>query len=191
MPRTWLPLGPGLAQAGGQCAQDSALILPEPVDGVGVPPKVGQSPSWFPCPPRTGQLCHSPRGASWALTICSVPVSADEEAPDYGSGVRQSGTAKISFDDQHFEKVACRGGAAMGTTGQACSPPSALRASLGGRADGVSLPGLPSVLSGERAEEGVLLGAPPGRAAPPLSSRPLPNLTPPSHPPPHPEPQCF
>uniref|UniRef100_A0A4W3IAL4 plus-end-directed kinesin ATPase n=1 Tax=Callorhinchus milii TaxID=7868 RepID=A0A4W3IAL4_CALMI len=26
------------------------------------------------------------------------------EAPDYGSGVRQSGTAKISFDDQHFEK---------------------------------------------------------------------------------------
>ncbi|NWX36924.1 KIF1A protein, partial [Notiomystis cincta] len=29
---------------------------------------------------------------------------ADEEAPDYGSGVRQSGTAKISFDDQHFEK---------------------------------------------------------------------------------------
>ncbi|KAG8135832.1 hypothetical protein E2320_008804 [Naja naja] len=25
-------------------------------------------------------------------------------APDYGSGVRQSGTAKISFDDQHFEK---------------------------------------------------------------------------------------
>lgn len=32
-------------------------------------------------------------------------ISADEEAPDYGSGVRQSGTAKISFDDQHFEKV--------------------------------------------------------------------------------------
>ncbi|NXA41354.1 KIF1B protein, partial [Eudromia elegans] len=30
--------------------------------------------------------------------------AADEEAPDYGSGVRQSGTAKISFDDQHFEK---------------------------------------------------------------------------------------
>uniref|UniRef100_A0A2K6T4N4 Kinesin family member 1A n=1 Tax=Saimiri boliviensis boliviensis TaxID=39432 RepID=A0A2K6T4N4_SAIBB len=29
---------------------------------------------------------------------------SDEEAPDYGSGVRQSGTAKISFDDQHFEK---------------------------------------------------------------------------------------
>lgn len=34
-----------------------------------------------------------------------VPLAADEEAPDYGSGVRQSGTAKISFDDQHFEKV--------------------------------------------------------------------------------------
>lgn len=31
--------------------------------------------------------------------------SADEEAPDYGSGVRQSGTAKISFEDKQFEKV--------------------------------------------------------------------------------------
>lgn len=31
--------------------------------------------------------------------------TADEEAPDYGSGVRQSGTAKISFEDQQFEKV--------------------------------------------------------------------------------------
>lgn len=30
---------------------------------------------------------------------------ADEEAPDYGSGVRQSGTAKISFEDKQFEKV--------------------------------------------------------------------------------------
>uniref|UniRef100_A0A8C0PHR6 plus-end-directed kinesin ATPase n=1 Tax=Canis lupus familiaris TaxID=9615 RepID=A0A8C0PHR6_CANLF len=39
-----------------------------------------------------------------ALTPGSLPVSADEEAPDYGSGVRQSGTARISFDDQHFEK---------------------------------------------------------------------------------------
>uniref|UniRef100_A0A8C2PU85 plus-end-directed kinesin ATPase n=1 Tax=Cyprinus carpio TaxID=7962 RepID=A0A8C2PU85_CYPCA len=29
---------------------------------------------------------------------------SDEEAPDYGSGVRQSGTAKISFEDQQFEK---------------------------------------------------------------------------------------
>lgn len=34
-------------------------------------------------------------------------VTADEEAPDYGSGVRQSGTAKISFEDQQFEKVGC------------------------------------------------------------------------------------
>uniref|UniRef100_A0A6Q2Y1Z3 plus-end-directed kinesin ATPase n=1 Tax=Esox lucius TaxID=8010 RepID=A0A6Q2Y1Z3_ESOLU len=31
-------------------------------------------------------------------------ISADEEAPDYGSGVRQSGTAKISFDDEYFKK---------------------------------------------------------------------------------------
>lgn len=30
---------------------------------------------------------------------------ADEEAPDYGSGVRQSGTAKISFDDEYLKKV--------------------------------------------------------------------------------------
>lgn len=30
---------------------------------------------------------------------------ADEEAPDYGSVVKQSETAKISFDDQQFEKV--------------------------------------------------------------------------------------
>lgn len=156
------PLGPGLAQAGGQRAQDDALILPEPVDGVGVPPKVGQSPSWFPCPPRTGQLCHSHRGASWALTTCSVPVSADEEAPDYGSGVRQSGTAKISFDDQHFEKVARRGGAATGTTGQASSLTSALWASLGGTADSVCLPGLPFLFSSERAEEGGPARCPPG-----------------------------
>jgi len=34
-------------------------------------------------------------------------ATADEEAPDYGSGVRQSGTAKISFEDQQFEKVGC------------------------------------------------------------------------------------
>uniref|UniRef100_A0A8C4SF77 plus-end-directed kinesin ATPase n=1 Tax=Erpetoichthys calabaricus TaxID=27687 RepID=A0A8C4SF77_ERPCA len=30
-------------------------------------------------------------------------AAADEEAPDYGSGVRQSGTAKISFDDEYFK----------------------------------------------------------------------------------------
>ncbi|XP_065413241.1 kinesin-like protein KIF1A isoform X8 [Chrysemys picta bellii] len=39
------------------------------------------------------------------LRVAVQAISADEEAPDYGSGVRQSGTAKISFDDQHFEKV--------------------------------------------------------------------------------------
>ncbi|XP_039583804.1 kinesin-like protein KIF1A isoform X16 [Passer montanus] len=38
------------------------------------------------------------------LRVAVQAISADEEAPDYGSGVRQSGTAKISFDDQHFEK---------------------------------------------------------------------------------------
>lgn len=37
------------------------------------------------------------------VTFCLS--SADEEAPDYGSGVRQSGTAKISFEDKQFEKV--------------------------------------------------------------------------------------
>lgn len=34
--------------------------------------------------------------------LCFV---ADEEAPDYGSGIRQSGTAKISFDNEYFDKV--------------------------------------------------------------------------------------
>ncbi|XP_036410437.1 kinesin-like protein KIF1A isoform X2 [Megalops cyprinoides] len=38
------------------------------------------------------------------LRVAVQAISADEEAPDYGSGVRQSGTAKISFEDQHFEK---------------------------------------------------------------------------------------
>lgn len=53
---------------------------------------------------------------------------ADEEAPDYGSGVRQSGTAKISFDDQHFEKVRWQPalGGCLGTTNPClpwrCSP---------------------------------------------------------------------
>lgn len=54
----------------------------------GTPPKM--CPSHPPCPPH------------W---LTPIPPPADEEAPDYGSGVRQSGTAKISFDDQHFEKV--------------------------------------------------------------------------------------
>ncbi|XP_051482185.1 kinesin-like protein KIF1A isoform X24 [Apus apus] len=38
------------------------------------------------------------------LRVAVQAISADEEAPDYGSGVRQSGMAKISFDDQYFEK---------------------------------------------------------------------------------------
>ncbi|KAM9615845.1 kinesin-like protein KIF1A isoform 4-T4 [Morphnus guianensis] len=53
----------------------------------GTPPKM--CPLHPPCPPH------------W---LTPIPPPADEEAPDYGSGVRQSGTAKISFDDQHFEK---------------------------------------------------------------------------------------
>ncbi|XP_058155732.1 LOW QUALITY PROTEIN: kinesin-like protein KIF1A [Dasypus novemcinctus] len=47
------------------------------------------------------------------LRVAVQAISADEEAPDYGSGVRQSGTARISFDDQHFEKFqseSCPGG---------------------------------------------------------------------------------
>uniref|UniRef100_A0A3B4APZ9 Kinesin family member 1Ab n=1 Tax=Periophthalmus magnuspinnatus TaxID=409849 RepID=A0A3B4APZ9_9GOBI len=39
------------------------------------------------------------------LRVAVQAISADEEAPDYGSGVRQSGTAKISFEDKQFEKV--------------------------------------------------------------------------------------
>uniref|UniRef100_A0AAQ4RZI9 plus-end-directed kinesin ATPase n=1 Tax=Gasterosteus aculeatus aculeatus TaxID=481459 RepID=A0AAQ4RZI9_GASAC len=39
------------------------------------------------------------------LRVAVQAISADEEAPDYGSGVRQSGTAKISFEDQQYEKV--------------------------------------------------------------------------------------
>ncbi|XP_070824468.1 kinesin-like protein KIF1B isoform X5 [Chaetodon trifascialis] len=38
------------------------------------------------------------------LRVGVQAVAADEEAPDYGSGVRQSGTAKISFDDEYFKK---------------------------------------------------------------------------------------
>uniref|UniRef100_A0A3P8XPZ0 plus-end-directed kinesin ATPase n=1 Tax=Esox lucius TaxID=8010 RepID=A0A3P8XPZ0_ESOLU len=38
------------------------------------------------------------------LRVAVQAISADEEAPDYGSGVRQSGTAKISFEDREFEK---------------------------------------------------------------------------------------
>ncbi|XP_028308549.1 kinesin-like protein KIF1B isoform X13 [Gouania willdenowi] len=38
------------------------------------------------------------------LRVGVQAIAADEEAPDYGSGVRQSGTAKISFDDEYFQK---------------------------------------------------------------------------------------
>ncbi|XP_013866493.1 kinesin-like protein KIF1A isoform X11 [Austrofundulus limnaeus] len=38
------------------------------------------------------------------LRVAVQAISADDEAPDYGSGVRQSGTAKISFEDQQYEK---------------------------------------------------------------------------------------
>ncbi|XP_072297569.1 kinesin-like protein KIF1A [Eucyclogobius newberryi] len=38
------------------------------------------------------------------LRVAVQAISADEEAPDYGSGVRQSGTAKIAFEDKQFEK---------------------------------------------------------------------------------------
>uniref|UniRef100_A0A8C6V1C5 plus-end-directed kinesin ATPase n=1 Tax=Neogobius melanostomus TaxID=47308 RepID=A0A8C6V1C5_9GOBI len=38
------------------------------------------------------------------LRVGVQAIAADEEAPDYGSGVRQSGTAKISFDDEYFRK---------------------------------------------------------------------------------------
>ncbi|XP_061637881.1 kinesin-like protein KIF1B isoform X18 [Phyllopteryx taeniolatus] len=38
------------------------------------------------------------------LRVGVQAIAADEEAPDYGSGVRQSGSAKISFDDDYFKK---------------------------------------------------------------------------------------
>ncbi|XP_043355901.1 kinesin-like protein KIF1B isoform X12 [Dermochelys coriacea] len=38
------------------------------------------------------------------LRVAVQAIAADEEAPDYGSGIRQSGTAKISFDDEYFNK---------------------------------------------------------------------------------------
>ncbi|XP_021099135.1 kinesin-like protein KIF1B isoform X14 [Heterocephalus glaber] len=36
------------------------------------------------------------------LRVAVQAIAADEEAPDYGSGIRQSGTAKISFDNEYF-----------------------------------------------------------------------------------------
>ncbi|KAJ3599850.1 hypothetical protein NHX12_033804, partial [Muraenolepis orangiensis] len=44
------------------------------------------------------------------LRVAVQAISADEEAPDYGSGVRQSGTAKITFDDHQFEKFQSESG---------------------------------------------------------------------------------
>ncbi|XP_075332649.1 kinesin-like protein KIF1B isoform X15 [Odontesthes bonariensis] len=38
------------------------------------------------------------------LRVGVQAIAADEEAPDYGSGIRQSGTAKISFDDEYFKQ---------------------------------------------------------------------------------------
>ncbi|XP_041952479.1 kinesin-like protein KIF1A isoform X3 [Alosa sapidissima] len=53
------------------------------------------------------------------LRVAVQAISADEEAPDYGSGVRQSGTAKISFEDQQFEKMeAGTGGMSHSNTSQ-------------------------------------------------------------------------
>uniref|UniRef100_A0AAQ5YTB0 plus-end-directed kinesin ATPase n=1 Tax=Amphiprion ocellaris TaxID=80972 RepID=A0AAQ5YTB0_AMPOC len=51
------------------------------------------------------------------LRVAVQAISADEEAPDYGSGVRQSGTAKISFEDKQFEK-SCPGGLSHSNTSQ-------------------------------------------------------------------------
>uniref|UniRef100_A0A452VI31 plus-end-directed kinesin ATPase n=1 Tax=Ursus maritimus TaxID=29073 RepID=A0A452VI31_URSMA len=39
------------------------------------------------------------------LRVAVQAIAADEEAPDYGSGIRQSGTAKISFDNEYFNQV--------------------------------------------------------------------------------------
>uniref|UniRef100_A0A8D2ZDK8 plus-end-directed kinesin ATPase n=1 Tax=Scophthalmus maximus TaxID=52904 RepID=A0A8D2ZDK8_SCOMX len=55
------------------------------------------------------------------LRVAVQAISADEEAPDYGSGVRQSGTAKISFEDKHFEKFqtdSCPGGMSHSNSSQ-------------------------------------------------------------------------
>lgn len=69
-------------------------------------PQAGWSRTWFPHPPlQHSEWTSCPTWGHAGPDPLLRPVSADEEAPDYGSGVRQSGTAKISFDDQHFEKV--------------------------------------------------------------------------------------
>nr|XP_010955875.1 kinesin-like protein KIF1B isoform X5 [Camelus bactrianus] len=38
------------------------------------------------------------------LRVAVQAIAGDEEAPDYGSGIRQSGTAKISFDNECFNQ---------------------------------------------------------------------------------------
>uniref|UniRef100_A0A8C7ZYG2 plus-end-directed kinesin ATPase n=1 Tax=Oryzias sinensis TaxID=183150 RepID=A0A8C7ZYG2_9TELE len=55
------------------------------------------------------------------LRVAVQAISADEEAPDYGSGVRQSGTAKISFEDKHwfqFQSESGPGGLSHSNTSQ-------------------------------------------------------------------------
>uniref|UniRef100_A0A671WCH4 plus-end-directed kinesin ATPase n=1 Tax=Sparus aurata TaxID=8175 RepID=A0A671WCH4_SPAAU len=53
------------------------------------------------------------------LRVAVQAISADEEAPDYGSGVRQSGTAKISFEDKHFsDHKSCPGSLSHSNTSQ-------------------------------------------------------------------------
>lgn len=79
-------------------------------------PILGQSLSLFLCLAPAWWLrltLPSPPGDQQVPDHALVPIAADEEAPDYGSGVRQSGTARISFDDQHFEKVGAKVGLAF------------------------------------------------------------------------------
>ena len=54
-------------------------------------------------------LCDSLSAVTLTCTIIPSLLAsfylADEEAPDFGSGIRQSGTAKISFDNEYFNQV--------------------------------------------------------------------------------------
>ena len=49
-------------------------------------------------------MSHFP-SAPYVISSLLFFCLADEEAPDYGSGIRQSGTAKISFDNEYFNQV--------------------------------------------------------------------------------------
>ena len=98
---------------GFQGARDTPWSFRAPWPSLGAPRRVGAPPGSHVAPPTAPPPQHSAwmPSPAWGQAgpdppLC--PVSADEEAPDYGSGVRQSGTAKISFDDQHFEKVVVR-----------------------------------------------------------------------------------